>query len=288
LFETRLWENKGIEAPVSEETYLRNMAATVEVRSHDPVVKARRVAAAQRVLREFGDGLPDLKLLAFLDDENWDDLKRNLGPANRGGYTPIKVDTPTEDWPPRVANLIFVPADDSSPWLTRRVFEHLIYLHGSTCNDETALTMTFAHELQHFVQYGFSRQLLAEGRLIPRLPREVFDAEKINWHDIPHEREARIVAKRVGEKLCGADAVKQYIDRRIIENVTANDVEDWRFSQQLDPSVPYDLSSETKRIFQRLRPYRQALENVLQEMKADSTYGSDYNDIDLSPYFDAA
>jgi hypothetical protein len=264
------------------------MAVTIEVKSHDPVVKARRDAAAQRVLREFGDGLPDLKLLAFLDDQDWDDLKRNLGLANRGGYAQIKGNTPTEDWPPRMTSLIFVPVDDSSPWPTRRVFDHVIYVHGSTCTDETALTMTFAHELQHFVQYGFSRTLLAEGRLIPRLPREVFDIEKINWPDIPHEREARIVAKRVGVKLCGADAVKRYIDRKIDENLTASDVDDWHFSQQLDPSIPYDLSSETKRVFQRLRPYRQSLENVLREMRGDSTYGSDYKDIDLSPYFDAA
>jgi hypothetical protein len=85
-------------------------------------------------------------------------------------------------------------------------------------------------------------------------------------------------------RLCGADAVKQYIDRRISENATQSDVEDWRFSQQLDTSIPYDLATETKRIFQRLRPYRQALENVLREMRGDS----DYKDIDLSPYFDAA
>ena len=264
------------------------MTVTLEVKSHDSDVKAARHAATRCVLEEFGSGLPDLKLLAFLDDEDWSDLRQQYGPANRGCYAPINGNRPTDEWPPRMTSLIFVPVDDFSPWPTRRVFDHAIYLHGSTCADETALTMTFAHELQHFVQYGFSRRFWAEGRLIPRLPREVFDIEGLNWPDIPHEREARIVAKRVAVRLCGADAVRQYIDRRISENVTANDADDWRFNQQLDPSVPYDLSRETKRIFQRLRSYRQALENVLREVSCDSAYGSDYKDINLSAYFDAA
>jgi hypothetical protein len=264
------------------------VAVKVEVKSYDAGVKAQREAVAQSVLREFRSGLPDLELLAFLDDQDWDDLKRDYGPANRGCYAPIKQNRPTEAWPLRMTNLIFVPVGDSSPWLTKRVFDHGIYLHGSTCADETGLTLTFAHELQHFVQYGFNRRLWAEGRLIPHLPKEVFDITGLNWPDIPHEREARIVAKRVGLELCGADAVKQYIDRRISEKATESDVKDWRFSQHLDPSIPYDLSAETKRIFQRLRPYRQALENVLRAMNGNPDYKDDYKDIDLSPYFDGA
>jgi hypothetical protein len=227
-------------------------------------------------------------LLAFLDDGDDPDSRRDLGPANRGFHGPIKESRPTEAWPLGMTNLIFVPVDGSPFGRSRRLFDNGVYVYGSTCADETALIMTFAHELQHFVQYGFNRRLWAEGQLITRLPRELINAIGLNWPDIPHEREARIEAKRVGLKLCGADAVTQYIDRRISENVTANDVEDWRFSQQMDPSVPFDLSRETKRIFQRLRPYRQALENVLREMRADSVYGSDYKDIDLSLYFDAA
>ena len=71
------------------------------------------------------------------------------------------------------------------------------------------MTMTFADELQHFVQYGFTRRLWAEGGLISRLPKEVIEMEELNWPDIPHEREARIVAKRVGVKLRGAEEVNR-------------------------------------------------------------------------------
>jgi hypothetical protein len=104
----------------------------------------------------------------------------------------------------------------------------------------------------------------------------------LSWPDVPHEREARIVAKRVATEICGLDAVKQYIERKIREGSTT-DAEDWRFSLQLDPSISYDLEGETKRIFKRLRPYRGALESVLKEERRDP----DYKDIDLSRYFDA-
>jgi len=263
---------------------VKDMAVRVEVKAqHDPVMKECRELAAQRVLQEFASELPGLKLLAFFDDEDPHDLKRDLGLANRGFDGPIKAE---KGWPLRMAEIIFEFVDEVPPWRTKRVFDHGIYLYGSTCTDETALTMTFAHELQHFVQYGFKQKLWAEGRLIRR-SKGVIDVLGLRWQDIPHEREARIVAKRVGMRICGADAVNQYIHRRIRENITAEDVEDWRFSQDLDPSIPYDLPTETKRIFQRLKPYRQALEDTLQQMK-DSDFRDEYADINLSPYFDAA
>jgi hypothetical protein len=39
------------------------------------------------------------------------------------------------------------------------LFDHLIYLRGTTCSCKTALVMTFSHELQHFIQYSCRRQL---------------------------------------------------------------------------------------------------------------------------------
>lgn len=262
------------------------MAVTIKVKSqHDAAVKARRELAAQRVLQTFGDDLPDLKLLAFFDDEDPFDLRQGLGPANRGFYGPVKSMRP---WPARMAETIFVFDHESPQRRTKRVFDHGIYLYGSTCDDETALTMTFAHELQHFAQYGFKRRLWAVGRLLPRLPKEAIAALGLNWPDIPHEREARIFAKRVAVKICGSDAVQEYIHRRINEKVTPEDVEDWRFSLDLDPSLPYNLQSETKRVFQWLRPYRQAIEDVLRLVREEGEFDEEYEDMNLSLYFDAA
>jgi hypothetical protein len=184
-----------------------------------------------------------------------------------------------------MSDLVFV--NDFECRGMRRLFDHGIYLYGSTCSDETGLVMTFAHELQHFVQYAFNRRLWAEGRLATNLPRALIEVIGLNWPDIPHEREARIVAKRIGVKLCGADTVSQYIDRRINCGTTVSDTEDWRFIKQLDPSISYDLSIETKRFFQRLSPYRQALVNRLRQFKENSA-NSDYEEVDLSGYFDEA
>jgi hypothetical protein len=141
--------------------------------------------------------------------------------------------------------------------------------------------MTFSHELQHFVQYGSKRKLWALGRLVPS---ELINSLGLNWPDIPHEKEARIVAKGIALKVCGPEAVGEYINRKIIESKSAMEAEDWRFSQQADPSTPYDLASETRQLCQRLKLYRPALEGVLREMSDDA----DFKDIDLSDYFDGA
>jgi hypothetical protein len=251
----------------------------LEVKSCDKAVKLNHQAAAQRVLDEFGNSLPDLRLLAFFDDEDCSYFRQEFGANNRGLYTPIKTGFQWEVWPQYVKECILV--DDPSSSLLKQDVDHVIYLYGSTCADQVGLIMTFSHELQHFIQYGFNRKLWAENFLLPRLPRDVIDAEGLNWPDIPHEREARIVAKRIGVKLCGADAVKRYLDLKISESLTPGDVADLRFSQHVDPSTPYDLADETKRIFQRLKPHRQHLETSLDKMRADV----DFKNLDLSSYF---
>jgi hypothetical protein len=255
------------------------VSVKIEVKSHDHALKANRQAAARRVLDEFGNGLPDLRLLAFFDDEDWSYFRDELGPSNRGLYTPIKSGNfQWAIWPQYVKECILVCDPSSS---LRQDVDHVIYLYGSTCAGEVGLTMTFSHELQHFIQYSFHRKLWAENFLLPHLPKDVIDAEGINWPDIPNERQARSVAKQIATKLCGADAVKTYIDRRISESITPGDAEDWRFSQQVDPSVPYDLAGETKRVFQRLKPYRQHFEKFLDQMRGDV----DFKNLDLSEYF---
>src|SRR6266704_1647318 len=134
-------------------------------------------------------------------------LKEEHGIANRGSYTPIikgKVSFAT--WPEYVTSVILAD-DDVSTSLPMLIFDHLIYVHGSICADETGLIMTFAHELQHFVQYGYQRKLWAANALLPRLPDYLIRANRLKWFYIPIEREARLVAKRVAETLCGADKV---------------------------------------------------------------------------------
>jgi len=275
------------------------MGVRVEVMSKDPSVKERRKLAAERVLQEFDGKLPDLKLLAFFDDSDWAELKspQSLGAGNRGFYTRIDKNTFRGylSLPRGLAEKIF----GTNLWApdSKRFFDHLIYLHGTASSSEVALAMVFAHELQHFVQYGFKRKLWAESKLIRELPREVQEKEKLNWPDIPHEREARIVAKLIGVELCGEDAVNRHIDRMIREaerrcvDKTASEsdakmeIEDLRFSRNFTGlSVPYDLTSEVTQIYQRLRAYKHEFEKALEQVR-NGPFSRDYADVDLSGYF---
>ena len=137
------------------------MAITVKVRSEDPTLRTQRKAAAKRVVDYFGSCLPtSYRLLCFLDDTDWIAFKQDYGAANRALYAPLKQNTFRFDrtpWLDYVTGCIFVDDGVSMPF--PRAFDHVIYLHGSSCTDETGLTMTMAHELQHVVQH--SNALLA-------------------------------------------------------------------------------------------------------------------------------
>jgi hypothetical protein len=191
------------------------MPPVVRVKSADGVVKKQREAAAQRVLDLFGARLPALGLLCFLDDEDWQALKE-IGASIRGFYTDLRRGGVLWSQAPEYLTECLVVDDQLA-------FDRFIYLHGSTCLKEMGLTMTFAHELQHFVQHCNDPQLWAANTLIPNLPEAVITVLGLRWCDVPHEREARIVSKRTAENLLGAEVVAQYINEKIAEGVTVQD-----------------------------------------------------------------
>lgn len=253
------------------------MSTIVKVESHDPAVRVQRETVAQRVLTQFGDRLPDLRLLCFLDKEDWQPFRDYAGEANRGFYTPLKQDTFAWSlWPDYVTAHIFV--NGSASISVGRAFDHVIYLHGSSCEDQVGLTMTLAHELQHFVQYGSARKIWAENSLIPMLSKDVIAASGLQWSDIPIEREARTVSKRIAEKLFDADRVARYIDRRIAGPVNAADRADWMFVRELSTAVPYDLESATRLMYKRLCSFRREIEELLEGLKDDP----DFAPVDLN------
>ncbi len=258
------------------------MPVTLKVKSGNATLKAQREAAARRVLDYFGGGLPSSRLLCFLDDGDPPILKQVFGVANRGVYGPINDSTPLADWPEYVSGCILV--DDGVSLLYPRVIDDLVYLYGSTCANEVGLTMTLAHELQHAIQHASARKVWAVNGLVPQLHKTVIAAQKLQWADIPIERETRIVSKRVAVHFFGEKRVTQYIDEKIAEAITENDVTDWQFVRALTPSSSADIVADTQRLFRRLKGYRSDLEAVLQEKKDDPDFG----DIDLDLYFDGA
>jgi hypothetical protein len=256
------------------------MAVTLHVKCGNEVVRIQRESVARRVLDYFGNCLPTSRLLCFLDDTDAPGLKLDYGVANRGGYIPVHDNIPLPSLPEYVTSCIFIDDGISIPF--PRVVDDLVYLHGSTCNDDVGLTITLAHELQHVIQHATVRKVWAVNGLVMQLRRETIVALKLTWADVPIEREARIVSKRIAAHLFGERHVEKYIDHKITERVTEDDASDWQFVRTLTPSSSVDLLAETKQLFNRLRPHRQELEHVLRERKDRNN--PDFCDIDLRDY----
>jgi hypothetical protein len=138
-------------------------------------------------------------------------------------------------------------------------FDSLIYIRQSTCADTTGCVETYAHELQHFVQYGNTPQLLAvNNALYQNLKR--FDKTAITT-DIPTEREANIVSKRVTEIICGPEAVRVFAEKQIRlmeqageqDEIARDEKARWIFFRDVPSSTEYDLLGETLRLVEKYK-----------------------------------
>jgi hypothetical protein len=246
------------------------MPPTVKVKSSDSAVKKQREDEAQRVVAEFGDTLPDCRLLCFFDDEDCREFKRSMGEGNRGFHRPICDSTAFAGWPEYITESIFI--DDPMEFWFKRVFDHVIYLHGSTCSDRVGMTMTFAHELQHVIQRIQVPELLSANGLFRHLPETLLQSIGLQWSDIPTEREARAVAKRIAGALHGDEAVKQFLVQRALTTTDPIELADVHFIQALDTSTPYVLKDETLALFGRFKNYRAEFETVIERFKSDPEF----------------
>ncbi len=254
------------------------MPVTLVVKANDAATKTQREATARRVLDYFGGNLPGSRMLVFLDNEDPPLLRHIHGPANRGVYGAIHDRTPLADWPYDVTEAIY--PDGGFSVFRARVVDDLVYLYGTTCLDEVGLTMTLAHELQHSIQHNNARELWAVNSLIPNLSKSVVEKMKLTWADIPTEAEARIVSKTAAESLFNGERVRRYIDDKIAQHVSDEDVADWHYVRGVSASV-IDLEGATKTILGRLREHKSELEALL----AANRFSPDYADIQLDRYF---
>lgn len=253
------------------------MPPTVKVKASDSAVKKQTEGEAQRVLDEFGNLLSDCRLLCFFDDEDCQIFKNIIGQGNRGFHKPITDSTPFAGWPEYITEAIFV--DDPTLFWLQRLFDHVVYLHGGTCVDRVGMAMTFAHELQHVVQRLTVPELLAANGLFPHLPKPVIQQVGLQWADIPTEREARAVAKKIAVTLHGSEAVKEYLTQRASTTNDPIELADVHFIQGLDTSIPYDLKQETLALFGRFKNHRSEFEAVIERFKSEPD--SEAVDLDL-------
>jgi hypothetical protein len=248
--------------------------AIIHAISDNERIRAHREELARRVAAVVDrNSNPDrvARVVCILDNQDHAYLKEEFGSqANRGIHWPIQG-RGVSLWPYYTHNLIAPPiglyGDVSWPYIS------VVYLHGSTSETDIGLTLTLAHELQHFLQYSQNRALWAANILLMNLRSEEFKV----WWDFPIEIEARITAKRVAEELFGKEAVHDYIMSRIEARVTDNDAEDWRFVQHIDTGAPYDLFESTSPL---VRGHREELDRLL----AGKGVEQDFAAVDLDSF----
>jgi hypothetical protein len=147
------------------------------------------------------------------------------------------------------------PFEFGVPFDETIAFDNLIYIRDSTCRDsEVGFATTYAHELQHFVQHGYTPDLSQVNSVLYQNLKQ-FEPDRIA-SDIPHEREANIVSKRVAEALCGVETVRAYAEEQVLFMEQMGEMEQkarWIFFRDVSPSVTYNLLDETLPFVEKYR-----------------------------------
>ena len=193
----------------------------------------------ERVLKQFPQST--LRLLCLFDDRNPVQFDELLGPSHRGFHVPV-LGSGTF-WPEYVQCLF----TNSYGFF---ICDNVIYVNARTSASSAGSTITLAHELQHFTQCGHARKVWIANTLIHRILREGPETPIKPW-EIPSEREAIVVSKRVAEDVLGESAVSEHVRLQI---ETGDAPEDWKFFRDLSQRYPLDLLAETKPWVEEYRP----------------------------------
>ena len=206
----------------------------------------------QEVEKQFA--LPAGRLYRYFAVEDDADLARLMGAHFRGFHIPLSG---RNTLPEYLLNCFFRPFEEYDATMTFEqmvAFDNLIYVRYDTCSDTVGCAITYAHELQHFLQHGHTPSLWAvNSALYHNLG--AFDATATPI-DIPHEREANIISKRVAEKLCGEEAVRKYAQERILFMEAAREpvqAARWVFFRDVPSSADYDVLAATLPFVQKYK-----------------------------------
>jgi hypothetical protein len=209
------------------------------------------------VLQHFD--LPALRLFCYFaaTPDDYDSyLQNEYGKYFRGLQV---ASAGMKELPPYLRECFFYSDDEISkipgPITFQRIlhFDNLIYLRHNTCLDPTALVATFAHELQHFMQYGYSRKVWAANLILYWKVRD-FGNYDLTVIDIPYEREANLISKRVAEAVCGADTTKAFAEEQLQrytslakhgDQAAAGEVTRWEFFRDVASLTQYNLLEAT-------------------------------------------
>ena len=181
-------------------------------------------------------------------------LRRNtnlsLGTHYRGFHA---LYSKREYLPQYLSRCLFRPFDET-PAEAVQAFDNLIYIRHSTCADTTGFVTTYAHELQHFVQHGNTPWLCSLNDVLARNLKRLEPSAIAT--DVPDEREANIVSKRVAEIVCGVGDVRRFAEERIavMEKAGEQDEKDrWIFFREVPSSTKYDFPADTMRLVEKYK-----------------------------------
>jgi hypothetical protein len=155
-------------------------------------------------------------------------------------------------------DIFFVPKEDRGKvdgFEDLVAFDDLIYVRHSTCTDPIGCAITYAHELQHLVQFDQSPELLSMNNPVLRMnlykvlqtPTEI---------DLPAEVDANIVSKRVAALVCGEAAVTEFAERELKAIIQTGDntkITRWKFFLETPASASYNWVDETRRMMEKYK-----------------------------------
>jgi hypothetical protein len=162
----------------------------------------------KEVLKHFQ--LPKQRLIAIFDDKERDEFTSSplLGETFCGFFRAVRrFSCGPVRWPPEIMEHVW----DKQDWRC----DVVIYLRSRTCQSPTGTAITFAHELQHFMQYGLRNKAWQASHDIQRIFEES-GRRSFPW-DFPHEFEAQVVSRKVAESedVRGKDEVRRYAEQQI-------------------------------------------------------------------------
>jgi hypothetical protein len=172
--------------------------------------------------------------------------------SNRLHYRGFQVPYSQRELLPKyLFHCFFLPFEET-PAQAVQAFDNLIYIRHSTCADTTGFVITYAHELQHFVQHATMPRLLVVNEVL-RQNLKPFEPTAITT-DIPSEREANIVSKRAAEIVCGVEDVRRFAEERVAVMEKAGEQDEkarWIFFRDVPSSTEYDYLADTLRLVEK-------------------------------------
>jgi hypothetical protein len=230
-----------------------------EVLEGDEASRERKSSICEQILSGLNVDFSSFTstVICLIDNQENATLRLARGPANRGIFFPVTNEHVRDLIPDYFRNSILHL--DCSTLSLERLYDCVIYMHGSTAASEIGLTLTLAHELQHFIQYATNRSTWATDKLLQKL-RMTHEEEFRQWADFPIEREARVVSKRVAIEMHGHLAVEDFIRQERAKHITDADVLDCDFLLSSEADVAYSATQATSALVERFRPELIALQ----------------------------